>query len=84
MRLGSFCLEWSSSGTESAARFLLIKLQADFELLDGFVRRAEGFNAMATEVMSGVFHVLFGAAKGGQRFVDFRMRLGCCRGGGGR
>ena len=48
--------------TAQPTGILLIELQADFQLANGFIGCAEGFDAVSAEVMSGVFHVLFRAA----------------------
>jgi len=51
---------------EAAKEASPIVLQADFELLDGFVRRAKGFDAVPAEIMGGVFHVILGFVKSGK------------------
>src|SRR5260370_22292675 len=56
-----------------ACRLVLVELQAKFQLLNRLIGSLDGFQAVATEVMGGVFHVCFRTAQGFERFVDFRM-----------
>ncbi len=68
------------------ARSLLIVLLADFELVNRFVYRVKGFDAMTAEIVGRVFQMLVSVVQGHERVMDFRMtfRRGRLRGGGGR
>jgi hypothetical protein len=51
-------------------------LEADFELVDGFVNGMNGINAVAAEIVTGVLEVLLGVMQRADRIFDFRMRAG--------
>ncbi len=66
-----------------ACRLVLVELQTKLKLLNRLIGGLDGFHAVATEVMRGVFHVCFRAAQGFERFADFRMLFRwSCRGRG--
>src|SRR5258708_11694828 len=76
--------ELSRNDVPLGGRLVLVELQTKFQLLDRLIGGLDGFHAVATEVMGGVFHVCFRPAQGFERFADFRVpfrRSGGTRGG---
>ncbi len=63
----------SRSDVLPACRLVLVELQTKFQLLNRLIGGLDGFHAVATEVMGGVFHVCFRPALG---HVD-QVRLAC-------
>jgi len=61
---------------------LAVVLEADFELLDGAIDGADGFDAVAAIIVCGVFEVFLGMAQGVDGGVNLGMRLGKRRGCG--
>jgi len=55
---------------------VLVVFQADFQLTDGFVNSLDRLDAMAAEVVSGMFEMLLGIAQRLESFVDLRMLWG--------
>src|SRR5258708_13915994 len=72
-KFGPGFFELSISAVLPACRLVLVELQTKFQLLNRLIGGLDGFHAVATEVMRGVFHVCFRAAQGFERFADFRM-----------
>jgi hypothetical protein len=67
--------------TSPDTELLLIVLEADFKLADRFIRGMKRFDPVATEIVSGMFHMFSRAPQIRERLADLRMRLGwtCCR-----
>ena len=69
--------EGAASERIVALDLVFVVLEADFELLKGFVGRSQRFHAMPAKIVRWVFHVLFGAPQGFDGFVNLRVPLGC-------
>ena len=55
---------------------LLVVFEAEFKLLEGSVDGLDGFDAVAAEVVGGVFQMFFGVPERGHGCADFRMGSG--------
>jgi hypothetical protein len=60
----------------------LIVLQADFELMDGFLRGPKRIGAVTAEVVLSVLQVFACMAERCDCFADLRVVRRCCRAGG--
>src|SRR5260370_40568310 len=83
-KFGPGFFELSISAVLPACRLVLVELQTKFELLNRLIGALDGFHAVATEVMGGVFHVRFRPAQGFERLADFWMLFRWSRRGRGR
>src|SRR5260370_27497865 len=75
--------ELSRNVVPLGGRLVLVELQTKFQLLDRLIGGLDGFHAVATEVMGGVFHVRFRPAQGFERLADFWLLFRWSRRGPG-
>jgi hypothetical protein len=68
-----FSRDWfTRSDVPLVCRLVLVVFQTKFKLLYRPIRCLDGFDAVAAEIMRGMFHVYFRPTKGLERFADFR------------